>query len=827
MGEKWCADVRAAFETIVIVGGVLVDTEADMELILGFTQEAREYLDEVEPALIELAQHDNDGVVTDPELINGVFRLFHSMKGSAGFLQLNTVASLTHEAETLLEKIRKGKTRLTHEITELLCHTLDLFHEMLNAIECSGSDTGFEQKAEHMCHLLAAASASASHNFAYSPPLAPKPEALASSLLAAAVAETPSISSDRSAQSGKSAERGPATVVAGIAINDEMRKGFYQEGNEQIDVAEQALLNIENATEEPAEALNEAFRSIHSFKGNCGFMGFADLERLSHRMETSLDHMRNDSSKVDNGGVGVLLSLIDVLRETLGSVNAGGNGNIAALDVYIQLLDEILPTEVADSFAPVEQVAPRMQENFDLPETGATLSGDNAGAVETIQKPCDDAGREEREAAQRSTERASRAVRQDIRVDLQKLDSLINLVGELVIAETMVTRSPAVIDIDDENYLRSTHQLRRICDDLQDIAMSVRMIPLSGVFRKMIRLVHDLSNKAHKKLRLNIVGEETEVDKTVIEQIGDPLVHIVRNSCDHGIEPPEERVAAGKPETGTVTVEGRHEGGEVWIIVKDDGRGLRREKILAKGIERGLVQGDGRDLPDERVFRLIFEPGFSTADSITDISGRGVGMDVVKKNIEKLNGRVDVRSTPGHGTTIILRIPLTLAIIDGMLVRVGNTKYTIPVLSIRESLRPDRKRITITPDRREVLRLRDELIPVVRIHEVFNKSCESTNLEEGILVIAEDAGASVALFVDEIVGQQQTVIKGLSEYIGKARGCSGCTILGDGSVSLILDIGTLVSMADERMTGQFSGHYETKRELAGLEAGEVLVGDEG
>ncbi len=782
-----------------------VATEGDMELILGFTQEARDYLDEVEPALIELSQHDSDGNGTDPELINGVFRLFHSMKGSAGFLQLNTVASLTHEAETLLEKIRKGKAHLTREITELLCHTLDLFREMLDAIEANGHDGGFEAQARQMCLQLAAASGGTPAHAATAA-VAPTPPAPAVPAPAATAAQ-------ESEPAGA-----PLLQVAGIAITEEMRKSFCQEGGEQIDAAEQALLSIENNGADRKETLNEAFRNIHSFKGNCGFMGFADLERLSHRMETALDCMRSEQIGVEGGNVGVLLSLIDVLREALNGINAGSSGAIQSLEVYVQLVEEMLPGTTPQP-APATPAAPTAPATIPAAESAPAApeaaAGIPAPAVVPVRPAESPSAEEEREAAaQRSTERASKAVRQDIRVDLQKLDSLINLVGELVIAETMVTRSPAVEGIEDENYLRSTHQLRRICDDLQDIAMSVRMIPLSGVFRKMIRLVHDLSNKAHKKLRLNIVGEETEVDKTVIEQIGDPLVHIVRNSCDHGIEPPAERVAAGKPETGTITVEGRHEGGEVWILIHDDGRGLRRDKILAKGIERGLIQGDGRDLSDERIFRLIFEPGFSTADKITDISGRGVGMDVVKKNIEKLNGRVDIRSTPGTGTTIILRIPLTLAIIDGMLVRVGKTKYTIPVLSIRESLRPERKRITITPDRREVLRLREELIPVVRLHEVFGKACDSSNLEEGILVIVEDAGASVALFVDEIVGQQQTVIKGLSEYIGKARGCSGCTILGDGSVSLILDIGTLVAMAEERMTGEFSGNYATKEERA-------------
>jgi two-component system chemotaxis sensor kinase CheA len=371
---------------------------------------------------------------------------------------------------------------------------------------------------------------------------------------------------------------------------------------------------------------------------------------------------------------------------------------------------------------------------------------------------------------------------------------LINLVGELVIAESMVTRCQAVAHVEDEYYNRAKHQLRRICDDIKDVSMSVRMIPLSATFRKMIRLVHDLATKSGKKIKLNLIGEETEVDKTVIEQIADPLVHIVRNSCDHGLEGPEERLQTGKNETGIVTMEGRHEGGEVWILIKDDGRGLNRDRIINKALEKGMAGPEIKDWPDERIYRLIFEPGFSTTEKITDVSGRGVGMDVVKRNIEKLNGRIDIQSRAGEGSTFILRIPLTLAIIDAMLVRVGKSRYMIPTLSIRESLVPTMKQVTITPDGKEILRLREEMVPIVRLYDVFGQAPGSERLKDGILIVAEDSGRSFAIFVDEIIGQQQTVIKGLPDYVGKANGFSGCTILGDGSVSLIIDIGSLSQM---------------------------------
>lgn len=383
--------------------------------------------------------------------------------------------------------------------------------------------------------------------------------------------------------------------------------------------------------------------------------------------------------------------------------------------------------------------------------------------------------------------------------DIDKLDSLINLVGELVIAEAMVVRNPAVMGMEDEMLERAIHHLNRVSADLQDVAMSVRMVPLSATFRKMTRLVYDVSKKAGKKVELQLDGEDTEVDKTVIEQIGDPLVHIVRNSIDHGIGNPEERRAAGKPDSGVVHIEARHEGGEVWIIIKDDGKGLNRERILKKAVSNGLVQEEqAADMKDEEVFKLVFEPGFSTAEKVTDISGRGVGMDVVKKNIEKLKGRVEVRSKAGEGTTFILHIPLTLAIIDGMLIRAGDARYTIPLLSIRETLRPTRSQITVTPAGQEIVRVREEMIPVLRLHKIFNTKADCTCLEQGLLIIVECDQDCVALFVDELLGQHQTVIKGLSDYLGSARGVSGCTILGDGQVSLILNIGGLIDIRNDQ-----------------------------
>ncbi|SKA89762.1 Signal transducing histidine kinase, homodimeric domain [Paucidesulfovibrio gracilis DSM 16080] len=567
-------------------------------------------------------------------------------------------------------------------------------------------------------------------------------------------------------------EEFPANIMdeLQLPITEEMVDQFATEADETLDGAEQALMEIFDDPDKAEESLNEAFRLIHSFKGNCGLLGFKSLERVSHTMETVLDHFKSSTVPRRENDRNSLMRGLDTLRLGVNEISNDGKLTMDSVDELVDELAGLLPTP-------------------DKPEqTGAGT----------------DAGTETRPAGKKTPPKAKKAAplkkleRRDIRVDLEKLDVLINLVGELVIAESMTTRHPDLQGMHLEGFERSAHNLRRIIADLQDIAMQVRMIPLSRTFRKMIRLVHDLSSKAGKKVRLELVGEDTEVDKTVIEQIADPLVHIIRNSVDHGLEPPEERLGAGKAETGIITIEARHEGGEVLIIVRDDGRGLSREKILKKAMANGLIQGDGSNIPDGEVFKMIFEAGFSTAEKITDVSGRGVGMDVVRRNLEKLKGRVDVRSNAGKGAEVMLRIPLTLAIIEGMLIRVGSAQYTLPLLSIRESFRPEPKMVTMTMDGQEVVKVRDDMIPVVRLHELYKTEPDVHDLEKGILVIVDSGNKNVCIFCDEILGQHQTVIKGLPSYLGNARGLSGCTILGNGEVSLILDVGSLIDMAEGR-----------------------------
>lgn len=383
-----------------------------------------------------------------------------------------------------------------------------------------------------------------------------------------------------------------------------------------------------------------------------------------------------------------------------------------------------------------------------------------------------------------------------ISVNVAKLDKLMDLVGEMVIAEAMVIQNPDIQGLELENFHKASRQLSKITDEIQDIVMSIRMVPLSTTFHKMHRIVRDMSKKLGKEVQLIIAGEDTEVDKNVIEHISDPLMHLVRNAIDHGIEDAEERLNKGKPKTGTINLEAGNEGSDVVITVRDDGKGLNKEKILKKARENNMLFKNEADMTDKEIFNLILLPGFSTKDKITEYSGRGVGMDVVVRNIEAVGGSISIDSVPDAGTTVTLRIPLTLAIIDGMNLRVGKSCFTLPTISIKESFRPAKRDIIKDPDGNEMIMVRGQCYPILRLHEILKVKTDITEFTDGIVIMVEQNGKYFCLFADELLGQQQVVVKAMPEYIRrfkKIKNLAGCTLLGDGSISLILDIAGLVN----------------------------------
>lgn len=473
----------------------------------------------------------------------------------------------------------------------------------------------------------------------------------------------------------------------------------------------------------------------------------------------------------------------DIPREEIDEVFAWVSDECElSIEAIVDEADEPLSTELPAAVVESNPEAPPV-----VPTAEATARNDKA--VSQAQAPKVTGGNRESGS---------------IRVKIDKVDDLINLVGELVITQSMLSRFNGDFDFTQIEALRNgLSQLSRNTRELQESVMAIRMLPISFAFSRFPRLVRDTSNVLGKRVELRLTGESTELDKTVLEKIGDPLVHLVRNSLDHGLERPAERVAAGKPETGVLELSAYHEGGNIVIDVIDDGAGINQERVLAKARERGLVGADEQLSPD-RINNLIFMPGFSTVDEVSDLSGRGVGMDVVMRNISELGGDVSVESTPGKGSVFTIRLPLTLAILDGQLIRVGDQTYIIPLMSIVETIQGRHETVSRIAGETELFRVRDEYLPVIRLHQLFDVISDSDAIEDGLLVVAEAQGQRVGVLVDELLEQQQVVIKSLEKNFKATAGVSGATILGDGTVALIVDMAGLLRLFYERKAGNRS-----------------------
>ena len=697
-----------------------------------FFEEVTEHLSVLESGLLTLEQNPDD-----VEVLNRIFRSVHTIKGAGPMFGFTAMSRFAHKVETLLDPLRNRKFSATRQIIDLLLESADCLNMLVvaakNGTVIDENKTVLDLEARlETCMTVTA------------PVPGQKP---APSQSAAAPAPPAPVTSARQT----------------YQINWTPGEDLFQRGLNPLKLFEE-IGRLGTVT------------SCVLATSHLPDLADLDPERcyLSWTCTLETDYPRED---------------IESVFEFAASP---GELTITALSSSSPVAQ---PTQEPDP-----EPAHSVIDEEDDPRLAAVFFGqkpDSLGAILVEQKsvtPAQLAKALDRQETIRAESKEHKA-EASMRVDTEKVDKLVNLVGELAITQSMLSALGGRFEITHLPILQERLlQLERNTQEIQERVMGIRMLPISTVFNRFPRLVRDLSAKVGKNIQLLISGEETELDRSVIESIGDPLTHLLRNACAHGLEPPEERVAAGKPEQGTIRLNAFHEGGKICITVEDDGRGLNRDKILAKAIEQRIITGNDT-LSDDQVWALIFRPGFSTAEKLTDVSGRGVGMDVVKRNIEALNGIVSIKTVTGRRTIFTLKLPLTLAIIEGMTIRVGEDTYIVPLLSILESIQPKADMVQNFIGKGEVVNVRGAFYPIVRLYEVFDLQPEHKNPAEAILLILETEGERVVVMVDEIVGQQQVVIKSIEENFRKVDGVAGATILGDGTVGLILDVRGLVKLA--------------------------------
>jgi len=687
-----------------------------------FFEEAGENLDQMEQMLLDL-----DLSSANDEELNGIFRCAHSIKGGSATFGFSDVAELTHQMESLLDRLRRHELQPIPQMVDVLLESADASRSLLARHQAGGqgeavSTTSLVRRISDLAAGLVPSDAPA----AAAPPPPPSPAA-------AAPAPAPKVA---------------APAVAGQARQLEIQIGPLERP-------------------EQADAIKELFRDIP------GLGAIRDL--TATEPNTRLFGVETNSTNDD------LLDLFafHVSKEQVLIRDAGaaaGEPDAEPVDDEATMAVDTSGGETPYGFFSGAPGAPNESSQ------AATQAAPAQAAKATAPKA------EPKAAAQAQMESTT------IRVDVKKVDQLINLVGELVITQAMLAQNSRGLDAGAyQQLLAGLADLDRNTRDLQESVMSIRMIPMSIVFSRFPRMLRDLANKLGKKVELVTLGEATELDKGLVEKITDPLTHLVRNSCDHGIEMPADRLAKGKSEHGTITLSASHQGGSIVIEVRDDGRGLSRDKILSKAQERGIEVSE--QMSDAEVWQLIFAPGFSTADEVTDVSGRGVGMDVVKRNIAALNGSVEIDSAEGYGMKVSVRLPLTLAIMDGMSVGVGEEVYILPLSSVVESFQVNADDVSTVAQGSQLVKVRDEYMPVIALEKIFQVPRFDLNKSSNIMVVVEADGSRVALLVDELLGQHQVVVKNLESNYRKVPNVSGATILGDGTVALILDTGGLVRRA--------------------------------
>lgn len=739
--------------------------------------ESFELLDAMEAALLRLAPG-----AADTETVNTIFRVAHSIKGGAGMFGFNEIASFTHTLETLLDELRSNRMAVTAPICDGLLTSVDVIRGMLTAQQ-KGQPFDFtvsQALQDQFKQIVAEAGSAPATEPAAALQPAPEPAADARAVAAPVAAEPePGAMPTWRIRFAPS----PGLLPRGV---DPVRLFEDLEGLGQLqvraDVSEVPAL--EAVTPGDCRVRWELLLTSPMPRASIELIfdwAEGDCELSIERMDAAADpgHAAAQSpapmaGEEDSAADG-FMDFDEEAEEPQALVEEPEEPAPAAQE----------PAPAAATAAPGAPVAPA-----DAPPAAAGAGGGVAAAPARTEAA--------QPAAPRLVPQAATVEVNSIRVAIEKIDELLNVVGEVVITQSMLAQLAKDLEGTNADRLRAgLAQLESNVRELQESVMRVRMLPVGSVFSRFPRLVRDLSSRLGKQIRLQLSGEQTELDKTVLEKIGDPLVHLVRNSVDHGIETPSERLAAGKQPEGLIHLDAFHKGGTINIVIRDDGRGLDRERLLQKARSRNLIDPDAV-LSDAEVYELIFMPGFSTAEQTTDLSGRGVGMDVVRRNIKELGGSVELSSIPGQGTVTTITLPLTLAIVDGQTIRVGSENYIVPLVSIIESLQLRDGGARQVHGHGEVFPFRGDYLPVIRLHEVFGIEPKSRNLSDGLIMVVEGEGGRAGLFIDELLGQQQVVIKSMETHYARIQGVGGATILGEGSVALILDVPGLLRLAATR-----------------------------
>ncbi len=733
------------------------------ELLPDYLADARECLERISEILLALERGEED-----PELIPDLYRQMHIIKGGAGLMGFHTVEAVAHAAEDALGPVKRGERGFDPALAGALLKAHDTIRSLLDELESKGETSTDPQPAVEAVRAAAEGR---------SAPAASPPEAAAG-------------------EAGDPEPAGEAGPEAG-AQDDEVLQEFFVEAWEIMEELDQDLVSLEEHPDD-ADLLNKIFRAAHTLKGSSSFLGFDRISRVTHRVEDIFNKLRKGELALTPETMDVVLEAMDRVRKLLEAAQAGETG--PDVDDILEALSEALaggrPRRIGeilveDEGVPPEAVEQALREKSPDKPLGEVLVEKKIVSREAVERSL---------AKQKKTGRTFKT-EQTIRVDVERLDALMNLVGELVLAKNRLARlrhqmeerwttDPLVEDLGE-----TSAQIDLVASDLQMAVMKTRLVPIGKVFRKFPRMVRDLARSLNKEIRLETEGEATELDKSVVEVIGDPLVHLIRNAADHGIEPPEERVRAGKPREGLIRLAAWHEGNHIVVCIEDDGRGMDPEKLKAKAVEKGLITPqEAANLSKRDAFNLIFAPGFSTAERVTNVSGRGVGMDVVRTNIQQLNGLIEIDSSPGEGTRVEVRIPLTLAIIQALLVQSGAEVYAVPLVSVVETVRVDPGQIQ-TLDGFPVLRLRDLVIPLVRLDALLQVP-ERKSTDREYVVILGLAEKRIGLVVDALLGQEEVVIKSLGGYLSDTPAIAGATIRGDGRVTLILDVTQVLDLAN-------------------------------